>query len=78
MSESKSIVHVCLANFFIDGYGYQENILPKFHKRLGYEVSVLASTETYLDNKELTYVEPSSYLLPEDRIAVAIFEFLPV
>lgn len=55
------IMHCCLANFYIDNYGYQENILPKMHKLQGHEVSILASTETYIDNKKLGYVEPSSY-----------------
>lgn len=56
------ILHCCLANFYIDNYGYQENILPKMHKLQGHEVSILASTETYLNNKELGYVEPKCYL----------------
>lgn len=41
------IVHLCLASFFPDGYAYQENILPKFHKQLGYDVEVIASRETF-------------------------------
>lgn len=56
------ILHVCLAAFYIDNYGYQENILPKMHKLQGHNVSILASTETYIDNKNLGYVKASSYL----------------
>lgn len=37
------IVHLCLCSFFPDGYAYQENLLPKYHKLLGYEVEVVAS-----------------------------------
>ena len=55
------VLHCCLANFYIDDYGYQENILPKMHKLQGHEVYVLASTETYFDNITLGYVEPKSY-----------------
>ncbi|MFC1735907.1 glycosyltransferase family 4 protein [Candidatus Hydrogenedentota bacterium] len=55
------ILHCCLANFYIDNYGYQENILPKMHKLQGHEVAILASTETYIDNRVLGYVEPRSY-----------------
>lgn len=65
------ILHICLANFYIDNYGYQENILPKMHKLQGHEVAILASTETYI-GAELGYVEPSSYVtkdgLPIKRI----------
>lgn len=55
------ILHCCLANFYIDGYSYQENILPKMHKLQGHEVEILASTETIIDNKRLGYLMPSSY-----------------
>lgn len=56
------ILHVCLSNFYIDNYGYQENILPKMHKFQGHEVAILASTETFIENSKLGYVEPSSYI----------------
>lgn len=55
------ILHTCLAAFYIDNYSYQENILPKLHKNLGLEVSILASTETYSNNIEITYLPQSSY-----------------
>ena len=41
------ILHICLASVFADGFSYQENELPKFHKALGYEVEVIASPETF-------------------------------
>jgi len=55
------ILHCCLAAFYIDNYGYQENILPKMHKMQGNEVAILASTETYFENRNLGYVKPSKY-----------------
>jgi glycosyltransferase involved in cell wall biosynthesis len=55
------ILHCCLAAFYIDNYGYQENILPKMHKLQGHEVSILASTETYIDNSSLGYVDSGTY-----------------
>ena len=56
------ILHCCLAAFYIDDAGYQENILPKMHKLQGHDVSIIASTETYIDNKKLGYVAPRQYL----------------
>ncbi|MHB8108693.1 MAG: glycosyltransferase family 4 protein [Syntrophorhabdaceae bacterium] len=56
------ILHCCLACFYIDNYGYQENILPKQHKLDGHEVEIVASTETYVDHKNLAYVAPQSYM----------------
>lgn len=60
------ILHCCLAAFYIDDYSYQENILPKFHKKLGHDVRILASTETYNSDVELSYIEPSSYTSTDD------------
>lgn len=55
------ILHLCLACFYIDGYNYQENILPRIDRENGNEVLVIASTETYVNNLELGYVEPGEY-----------------
>jgi 1,2-diacylglycerol 3-alpha-glucosyltransferase len=63
------ILHCCLANFYIDNYSYQENILPKFHKSFGHNVQILASTESYDSNVKLTYLKPSSYY-SKDEIKV--------
>jgi glycosyltransferase involved in cell wall biosynthesis len=44
------ILHLCLGNYFADGHIYQENLLTKYHKRLGHDVEVIASTLT-IDEK---------------------------
>lgn len=44
------IVHLCLSSFYIDNYSYQENMLPKYHMKLGYDVTVIASLVSF--NKE--------------------------
>jgi len=56
------ILHCCLAAFYIDEYGYQENIFPKMHKLQGHQVEIVASTETYINNVNLGYINPGSYL----------------
>lgn len=56
------ILHLCLANFYIDNYAYQENILPRINKEDGHEVRIIASTETYIDNIHYGYVKPSEYV----------------
>lgn len=56
------ILHLCLANYYIDGYNYQENMLPRINKEDGHEVRILASTETFVDNVHLGYVEPREYI----------------
>jgi len=63
------ILHCCLASFYIDNYSYQENILPKEHKKSGNDVRILASTETFVDNNSLGYIEAKSYVT-EDGIPI--------
>ncbi len=55
------ILHLCLACFYIDGYNYQENVLPRKNKEAGHDVYIIASTETFVDNVHLGYVSPSRY-----------------
>lgn len=57
------IVHLCLAACYADGYAYQENMLPKFHRMLGYDVEIIASLETFDRNgKTAVYNGPLSYI----------------
>lgn len=60
------IAHICLSAFYIDGYGYQENILPRVHKKMGHVVEIIASTETYVSSLKLGYLKPSTYLNEDD------------
>lgn len=56
------VVHLCLGCFFPDNYSYQENMLPKFHKQLGYDVEVIASLVTFdKDGKGTYYPEAKTY-----------------
>ena len=50
------IVHLCLACFFPDHYAYQENLLPKYHKALGHDVEVIASTLSFDKNGKPCYL----------------------
>lgn len=63
------ILHCCLAAFYIDNYSYQENVLPKEHRKMGHEVRILASTETFVNDYSLGYIEPKSYFT-EDGIPI--------
>ena len=40
------IVHICLANFYIDKMAYQENLLPKFHS-LVHNVTIITSDYSF-------------------------------
>ena len=55
------ILHCCLSCFYIDNYNYQENMLPRQNKLDGHDVMIMASTETYMNNRSLGYVQPCQY-----------------
>lgn len=56
------VVHLCLGAFFIDGYSYQENLLPKYHVKQGHDVTVIASLETFdKEGRRTVLSSPSSY-----------------
>lgn len=51
------VVHLCLASFFPDNYSYQENLLPKYHKKLGYDVEVIASTQSFDEHGKVCFLD---------------------
>ena len=56
------IVHLCLSAFFIDNYSYQENMLPKYHVKMGHKVTVIASLFSFnKEGKGCFLDEPSEY-----------------
>lgn len=64
------IVHLCLGCFFPDNYSYQENMLPKFHKQLGYDVEVIASLISFDKNGKGIFLEKGSSYTNEYGIPV--------
>lgn len=69
------ITHLCLACFFPDGYSYQENMLPKFHKLQGHEVSVIASLQTFDKNGNVSYMDKASEYQNEYNIPVIRLDY---
>lgn len=64
------VVHLCLGNYYADGYSYQENLLPKFHKQLGYEVEVIASMQSFDAAGKVCYLQQTSSYINEHGIRV--------
>ncbi|MBT9463741.1 glycosyltransferase family 4 protein [Hydrogenophaga sp.] len=57
-----NILHVCLSNYYIDRFSYQENEIVHQNVIDGHNVKIVASTETFGENRELVYVRPSKYI----------------
>ena len=55
------IVHICLVGPYSDGFSYQENIMTKYHKRMGYEVSVICSNKMFNNNGKVVVCEKNEY-----------------
>lgn len=72
------VVHLCLACFFPDGYSYQENLLPKFHKKMGNDVEVIASLLTFGPNGEKAFMDGPSTYVNENGINVVRLAYYPL
>lgn len=47
------IVHICLSGLYMDGWGYQDNLIAKYHRQFGHDVTVIANRWVY--DKEGNY-----------------------
>lgn len=66
------IVHICLAAVYIEGFGYQENILPQCHRAMGYDVTVLTSDHVFDKNYTQKKREENDYVNPYGVHVIAL------
>lgn len=69
------IVHLMLACFYIDNYSYQENYLPKYHKKQGHDVEIVASLFTFDENGNGTWLSEAQKYINEYGIPVTRLNF---
>lgn len=65
------IIHVCFEAPYIDNWGYQENLIPKYNEKMGNDVVVIASKDVlpkYLDNKYEYLKKPREYSIDGVKI----------
>ena len=56
------ITHLCFGGPFTDGFSYQDNLLPKYHKKLGHEVTIIASNLSFdKEGKVISVKAPNTY-----------------
>lgn len=60
------IVHVCLCGAVTDGFSYQDNLLPKYHKKNGHDVSIITSKWVWGKNGKLTRDNREDYINQDD------------
>lgn len=70
------IVHLCLTAPYEDGWGYQENILTKYHKRIGHDVTIITNTLLLTkENGKYKKADCNDYV-NQDGIKVKRIDFL--
>lgn len=55
------ITHLCLCGPYTDKALYQENLLTKYHKKLGHDVSIITSQYTWNNKGEIVKEESKTY-----------------
>lgn len=55
-----NIVHISPNSPYNDGWGFQENLLPKYHAKLGHRVTLITTNQTHIDGK-IIEIEPISF-----------------
>lgn len=58
----KKILHIVLYGPYTEGLSYQDNLLPKYQYRLGYEVVVVASTTVRKEDGRIDTVPEETYI----------------
>ena len=64
-----------LGAFYIDNYSYQENLLPKYHKKAGHEVEIVASLYTFDENGKGAWLPKATKYMNEHDIPVTRLAF---
>lgn len=61
MRGKTKIVHIALSWPMMDGLNYQDNLLPKFHAKLGFQVAVISSTWVFDSAGNVVYENRKKY-----------------
>lgn len=69
------IIHLCLSNFYIDDFSYQENLLPKYHVLQGHTVTVIASLVSFDSNGKPCLLDAESTKITKDGYKVVRVDY---
>lgn len=58
------IVHIAPNAPYNDYWGYQDNLLPKYHRKLGHEVTVIITNKMHKDGK-IVEIDSADYILTD-------------
>lgn len=55
------IVHLCLRGAVTDGFTYQDNLLSKYHKKIGHEVTFITTQWVYNQSGQIVIADKTDY-----------------
>ena len=61
-----NIVHICIQTPYNDDYGYQDNLLPKYHRKQGHDVTVITTNTKHHEGK-IIEIDTDDYTLPDGQ-----------
>ena len=56
------ILHLALQAPYNEGWGYQENLMPKYHAKLGHEVTLMTTCKMNSTNSSIQMCDPDDYI----------------
>ncbi len=71
------IHHICLAGRYAEGYSYQDNLLSKYHKKTGHDVSIVASLVSFDKTGRPCLLDSPSAYVNENGIPVQRIGYKP-
>ena len=60
------ILHLCLYGPYTDGFSYQENLIPIYHKKMGLDVIIVANNTVFDYSGGVTCIEEGTYVDSND------------
>lgn len=69
------IIHICLEGPYTDYWSYQENILPKYHRKSGHDVTIIATTKSFNIEGNIVDVGKGNYYLKDGQHIIRVDYF---
>lgn len=69
------IIHIAIACFYIENLEYQENVLPRIHKRLGLEVDIITTQYSFERNYNIQKKREPGQYINSDGIPVTVLKY---
>lgn len=69
------IVHICLSGVVTDGFSYQDNLLSKYHRKIGADVTFITSRWIYNDRGEIIQTDRTDYMNEDEVYMIRLKNF---